>query len=38
MDKVYVLNSLKTHKEELKARYGLLNIRLFGSYALDRAD
>jgi len=38
MDKAYILNFLKTHKEELKARYGLLDIGLFGSYALDSAD
>ncbi len=33
MTKTYILNFLKTHKDELKEKYGLLDIGLFGSYA-----
>jgi len=33
MTKAYILDFLKTHKNELKQQYGLLEIGLFGSYA-----
>ena len=33
MTKTYILNFLKTHKDELHEKYGLVKIGLFGSYA-----
>ena len=33
MTKAYILNFLKTHKDELHEKYGLVKIGLFGSYA-----
>ncbi len=33
MTKDIILNFLKAHKSELKEKYGLINIGLFGSYA-----
>ena len=33
MTKTYILNFLKTHKDELHEQYGLVKIGLFGSYA-----
>lgn len=35
MDKEYVLNYLKKNKIELKDKYGVVKIGLFGSYARD---
>lgn len=35
MDKIIVLNFLRTHKDELSQRYGVEKIGLFGSYAKD---
>jgi len=32
MDKVYILNFLKSHKKELKENFGVEKIGLFGSY------
>jgi len=37
MTKYDILNFLTTHKEELKEKYTLVNIGLFGSYAKDTA-
>ena len=37
MTKETILNFLKTHKEELRVKYGVTNIGLFGSYARDEA-
>ena len=33
MTKTYILNFLKEHKNELRKKYGLIEIGLFGSYA-----
>lgn len=33
MTKEYILNYLKNHKQELKEKFGLIKIGLFGSYA-----
>ncbi len=38
MTKEYILDFLKTHKEELKNRFALTKIGLFGSYAKDEAN
>ena len=38
MTKTYILDLLKAHKKELKKRYGLIEIGLFGSYSKDQAD
>lgn len=38
MTKEYILNFLNSHKEELKNRFFLTKIGLFGSYAKDSAD
>ncbi len=35
MDKIFILDFLSTHKKELKDRFGLVKIGLFGSYARD---
>ena len=35
MNKNEILNFLKEHKEELKKKYGVTKIGLFGSYARD---
>lgn len=35
MTKAFILEFLKTHKEELARRYGVEKIGLFGSYAKD---
>jgi len=35
MTKEYILNFLKSHKSELKEKYGVQKIGLFGSYARD---
>jgi len=37
MTKEYILNFLKAHKEELKHKYQVKKIGLFGSYARDEA-
>lgn len=36
MDKEYILNFLKTHKNELHERFGVESIGLFGSYSKDQ--
>ena len=38
MTKEYILDFLRTHKDELKQEYKLLEIGLFGSYAKGKAD
>ncbi len=38
MTKAYILDFLKTHQSELKERYSLVQIGLFGSYAKDAAN
>jgi predicted nucleotidyltransferase len=38
MTKMYILNFLKEHRDEMKERFGLIRIGLFGSYAKDTAD
>ena len=38
MTKEYILDFLKSHKQELKNRFALTKIGLFGSYANDTAD
>ncbi|MBD3843242.1 MAG: nucleotidyltransferase family protein [Campylobacterales bacterium] len=35
MDKAFIINFLKSHKQELKTQFGLEKIGLFGSYARD---
>lgn len=35
MDKTFIINFLKSHKQELKTQFGLEKIGLFGSYARD---
>jgi hypothetical protein len=37
MNKEYILDFLKTHKQELLYRFSLTKIGLFGSYAKDTA-
>jgi len=37
MNKEYILDFLKTHKQELQHRFSLTKIGLFGSYAKDTA-
>lgn len=37
MDKVNILNYLKEHYSEFQNKYGVEQIRLFGSYARDEA-
>ena len=37
MTKYDILNFLKTHQDELKEKYSLVTIGLFGSYAKDTA-
>ena len=37
MTKNEILNFIETHREELKERYTLIKIGLFGSYAKDSA-
>ncbi|MGD9718687.1 MAG: nucleotidyltransferase family protein [Sulfurimonadaceae bacterium] len=37
MNKEYILDFLKTHKQELLHRFSLTKIGLFGSYAKDMA-
>lgn len=37
MTKEYILDFLKTHKQELKNKFALTKIGLFGSYAKDMA-
>jgi len=36
MDKEYIISFLKTHKNEMKERFGLETIGLFGSYAKNK--
>ena len=38
MTKYDILNFLKTHQDELKEKYTLVRIGLFGSYAKNKAD
>jgi len=38
MTKTNILNFLHEHKQELKEKYGIEKIALFGSYARDEAD
>ncbi len=38
MTKTDILDFLKTHKLELKQKYSVVKIGLFGSYAKDEAD
>ncbi len=38
MTKTIILDFLRTHKDELHEKYGLIKIGLFGSYAKDMAD
>jgi predicted nucleotidyltransferase len=38
MTRAYILEFLRTHQGELKERFGLVRIGLFGSYAHDRAN
>lgn len=38
MTKTTILNFLNKHKEELKEKYGVKKIGLFGSYAKDTAN
>ena len=38
MTKTYILDFLKTHKNELRKKYGLIEIGLFGSYAKGTED
>ena len=38
MTKSYILNYLRTHKSELREKFGIIKIGLFGSYAKDKAD
>jgi len=38
MTKSYILNHLRTHKSELREKFGIIKIGLFGSYAKDKAD
>ncbi|MBF0544819.1 MAG: nucleotidyltransferase domain-containing protein [Candidatus Riflebacteria bacterium] len=35
MTKVFILNYLREHNEELREKFGLVKIGLFGSYARD---
>jgi predicted nucleotidyltransferase len=35
MNKTFIINFLKTHKQELRDQFGLQKIGLFGSYARD---
>jgi len=37
MTKIDIMNFLQSHKEELREKYGLIKIGLFGSYAKDCA-
>jgi len=37
MTKQFILNFLKTHHSELRERFGVVKIGLFGSYARDEA-
>ncbi len=37
MTKTYILNFLKTHKNELRDKYSLVKVGLFGSYATGHA-
>lgn len=38
MDREYILTFLKEHKEELKQKYNIQKIALFGSFARDEAN
>jgi predicted nucleotidyltransferase len=38
MTKAIILDFLRTHKDELYEKFGLIKIGLFGSYARDMAD
>ena len=38
MDREYILTFLKEHKEELKQKYHIKKMALFGSFARDEAD
>ena len=38
MDKNYILDFLKEHKEELQQKYNVRKIALFGSFARDEAN
>jgi len=38
MDREYILTFLKEHKEELKQKYHIKKIALFGSFARDEAN
>jgi predicted nucleotidyltransferase len=38
LDKISIINFLKSHKEELKSRFFITKIGLFGSYAKDTAN
>jgi predicted nucleotidyltransferase len=38
MTKEYILDFLKTHKQELQNNFAVTKIGLFGSYAKDSAD
>jgi len=38
MDKVVILDFLKTHKNELKEKFNVEKIGLFGSYVRDEAN
>jgi len=38
LDKTNILNFLKSHKKELKNRFHITKIGLFGSYAKDTAN
>jgi len=35
MDKVYILNFLKSHKKEIQEKFGVEKIGLFGSFVRD---
>jgi hypothetical protein len=37
MTKLYILDFLSNHKQELEKKYGITKIGLFGSYARDEA-
>ncbi len=38
MTQKYILNFLSTHKQELKTKFAVTKIGLFGSYATNKAD